>query len=526
VLPSRGGEIEGVVLDPEGKPVRGAAVVAGDPRPLLTAERATLGVSMARLESDAHGRFRATGLAPGTNGVVVRAEGMAPWRGKVEVFADTQSHAEIRLARGATLVGSVSTSGRVPVPDARISVGDGHSLLGSEAPVAPDGTFRMEHLEAGQLEVRIESGQQGRGSQKVTTVEGGEARLDFVYPELAKLPIRVVDAAGRPLAKWWVHLEDQPSGMGETDADGRFVFERLHERTHRLLVHAPKSHVPSVRLDDVLPSAAELLVRVPADAMPSVRISGTIVDGRDRPIAGVMLSVGEAERGGGAIERVDPQNGRFELGPFPAGNWRLSLTVPSHPSTSFGPKKLAAGESWDLGTIRVLPTGTLAVALEPCPGLAADACKLGVIGSGAGACEFVRRGEELVSTPLNPGEYSLRIEGPLVANRMVRFTIEPEVESRLRVRLEPGLARTVRVAEASPDPKLFSVAIVVRDGEGKPVYEGFVSRRDGKLTELGLVLLPGKHSLVATTRTGLRAEATLVVAADERVAEPVVLSLR
>jgi hypothetical protein len=47
--------------------------------------------------------------------------------------------------------------------------------------------------------------------------------------------------------------------------------------------------------------------------------------------------------------------GRFELGPYPQGAWRLDVTAPPElsdcPRVLLGPAELGFGEAWDCGTI-------------------------------------------------------------------------------------------------------------------------------------------------------------------------------
>lgn len=235
----------------------------------------------------------------------------------------------------------------------------------------------------------------------------------------------------------------------------------------------------------------------------------------------------EESRSGAPIEDVQPDTGRFDLGPFPPGEWSLWVLLPNGPEQVLGPKRLGPNEIWDLGPTLVQLPGTLLVRFERDEGVASDPqLKLRVTQQGKSrACEFDCDGESARSKPLAPGEYEVRSSGSTAASDQVRFTIRPGERSELALRLRSGVVRNLRVVDAALDPAVRLAALVVRASDGRLVHNARVWVGDA--SPVAALTLPiGSYSLVATSGTGKRAEASLVVANLKPQEETVTLTLR
>jgi RNA polymerase sigma-70 factor (ECF subfamily) len=545
VLPGPGGGIEGRARDPAGRPVGGALVFAGDPHVFASDRTDQRSSGLARGLSGPDGSFRLDGLRLGANEVFVRARGFATWRAPVEVQAGTRSRIEARLGPGATLTGSVRTSDGQPVPGFHITVLPWDRILGSAAHGEQDGTFRVDRVTPGEIDVVL-----GWGSArtKLVATEGQEVRWDHVFPPPSKLAIRgrLVDETGAPLPDWSmvVQSEDPEAGGSDerratTGADGEFTVENLTEGGYRVAAHQKGSRFASLQIDGVRPGGDALLVRMPDHRRPSVRIVGSVADADGRPFAGATVSVQDALLSGGDLATVKEDTGRFELGPYPPGEWTLcvqpswpgglvSAFPPTQPQTWLGPKRLAANVTWDVGTVRLLPAGALAVTVEREPAVPEDSeVSLQVFaGSRLVRCEFTRAGDVWTSTPLSPGDYWLCVSGRAVASDRVPVEVPAAKQTRVPVRLRPGRPVVVRVLEGTPESGLRNAMLVVQDADGRIVHERLLAWRAGEPFEAALALGAGSWSLVVTTTTGERAEGRIDVHDLRSPPETLVLTLR
>lgn len=184
------------------------------------------------------GEFRVTGLKPGryfltftwvgpTNNVTRRA--VFPF----DMGAADQSGVVLRAMR-TTVAGRLNAvGGKLPYglsvylePGAVISAHIGGS--GAGANVAPDGTFEMTGVPAGEYHLRVHSGEAASfvAADKVVVVEGSapvvglEVELSF---SVGSVNGRAVDTAGNPIARTLVVLQSAEPGRLQ-DAQYRHVY--------------------------------------------------------------------------------------------------------------------------------------------------------------------------------------------------------------------------------------------------------------------------------------------------------------
>jgi protocatechuate 3,4-dioxygenase beta subunit len=368
LLRGKGGVVEGNVFGPDGRALSDAVVLAGGPgdrwgRVLRYGASTGVLPDALAVRTDEQGRFRADGLELGTVSIAARAAGCAAWHGEVELVEGRTSTLDIWLTDGFSLTGQVIDSQGVPVA-ADVCVDEGlafvHGPLASWVRTGPTGEFRFDDLGPGTIDVSAES---DCGTESATArlqgAPGAELAWRAVLSPHASLLGRVVDENGAPLAGWYVHVNDAECpeegdfdhAITETGENGRFEATNLHARPHDVEVVAEGcSAFPSVIAKHVSPGEGELTIVVESSKFPSIHIAGSILDEEGRPATGVQLTPWESTYSNAPIRTIDA-DGRFDLGPYPAGTWTLVLQAQGVPELRLGPKELVYGATWDLGEI-------------------------------------------------------------------------------------------------------------------------------------------------------------------------------
>ncbi len=180
--------VVGRVLDPEGRPIAGASVVA-TPMPDLLADE-----ELPRATTDGDGRFRFPHAKPGPLHLIARAPGRGPGVAEVDVAADLEP-AEIRLEPGKTLAGRVVDAGGRPLARAFVNVDSWrrYRCLGVYLATDADGRFRWD--EAPGDGVMLNVGQSGHLGVFRHRVEPGQADLVFALKPALGLSGTVRDAS-------------------------------------------------------------------------------------------------------------------------------------------------------------------------------------------------------------------------------------------------------------------------------------------------------------------------------------------
>jgi hypothetical protein len=338
---SAGGTVRGLVVDAASAPVAGATASIGGAGRDYT--RITPEVT-----SDAGGAFEFRGVPPGTAQVTVThpsyAPGLAtgldvdPARGPTEV--------RVALSQGGRIEGRVRTrSGVLPagaVVDVRISrvilgFADGPGLR----PVAPDGTFVVDHVPTGRVSITLLSGTQG--DYRSVAAVGADVREAEITPVDFLLRSIVVTGkvtrAGTPLAGARVEFEtahggmmisggggpgELPANVGITGDDGSYQLTISEAGETYVNIQTPdrRSRLPAPPLQ--VPDADSYVA--------DFNFSGSFVEGvvvdrdTEQPIAGAMVSAQPKDPGrgrrAGSYGNADGE-GRFHLELEP-GEYRVN----------------------------------------------------------------------------------------------------------------------------------------------------------------------------------------------------------
>jgi len=523
MLRAGAGEVDGVVLGAAGEPLEDALVRVGPPGPAngFGAVDDDWGTTV---RSDEQGRFRVAGLASGACPIVVRKDGFAMFRGELEVPEGATAAFTATLAPEAALEGHVRDSLGRPVAGALVRVGEEAGPFRASARSGDDGGYRVGALEAGRtLSAWVEDAP-GHGRTEFTTAVGRTEVWEATLDPLREIRGRVLDERGAELANWEVRLEEQEpvpepdEGYLRTEADGGFVFTTVHDRPHALSVTAPGAgFAQSLVRFGVRPGPEEVELVVLDRMLPTARIVGSLLDEAGHALPSAELMAWSTSAMGSVLESCDPRTGRFDLGPYPPGEVRFIVRVAGR-GTLVREHVLAAGETWDVGELRLEPEGRLrvrllAAELEPSAALVL-ACEPGCFDP------FEGQGDERLSPPLAPGQYTLSVGGGEYEELALPFAIEGGAETRLDVPLRRGWKTPVEV-RAPESVALGFLSVQMGDGS---VRKHTLWKREGEMFVETLRLPVGTFAL--EVRAGeLRASGTVVVEPVDREEAAVRLEL-
>lgn len=354
-----------VVDDATGEPIANAEIVVAE---------SSLSSTPRIVRSDATGAFHVEGLRAGVDAIVTaRAEGRVSlvgetWRG---------SDLTLRLRRTGAIEGRVLDQDRQPIAGAQIEVWgeteDGQPIAVSEAPsrspdpsadpgrlevtadVPPipiaalassaslpaelpsavhlasyrtglDGTFHVEGVAPGQVEVLARQAGFATGASERLRVSGGETTggIEVVLAPAGTLRGVVVDERGDAVADVRIEARSERDPwptIAFTDAQGAFSIAATGETLVRAL---PVDRAPA-EVRATVASGATRETRLTLDPA-GLRLSGRVVDARGFPVENAQLRV-EALRPGTPILRTafSAEDGTFELASVPAPPLRVTV---------------------------------------------------------------------------------------------------------------------------------------------------------------------------------------------------------
>jgi hypothetical protein len=534
VLRAGGAALRGLVQSEAGAPIAAAEVQVGMPFGDYAGHLRDDGVreSIAPVlrTTDADGRFDVPGTVTGRVTVVAAARGFARSEQDVDLVAGTATDVVLTLARGAVVQGTVRRSDGAVAIDAEVRVA-GSGIGRSRTRTALDGSYRLHDVAPGTQQLVAST--PGWGTAR-TLVEAEPRVVHTWDPTLTgrwqSVRGRLQDAAGNPLADWWVVLQnDQSLWLGSpvrTGVDGSFEWARLAavEAVFSVRVHAPTDqlaggrpttptvlHVPRVTLGD------DIVVTVPTTATPTAWIRGRVVAPQSNPHLHLIV---RGDGGGQFLVNIAADS-TFAIGPLVAGRWHLGR-LHGNGMTILRSVDVERGGNHDLGTIDMQATrpGTVIAAVDAFtlpPGAAIEfAGRAALHVSSAATGAFVRYAvveREAVQLDLEPGRYVLRLCGAPVAPA----TVECDVTSgqQVRVRLPARPATIVMVGWRHPGTlhPIEDLDVEVATAAGSVLWrERLRWRDDGWLGQLNLEA--GRYRIAVRTAGGLHLEHELAVATE------------
>ncbi|HEX6811877.1 MAG TPA: sigma-70 family RNA polymerase sigma factor [Planctomycetota bacterium] len=514
-LTTVGGSVASSVTTADGQPVRDAVVRVGEGRVDTLISTPTGGPPLpAQGLTDAEGRFLAVGIPVGTATVQVRAPGLAPWKGTCDVAAGLTANVNVRLLPGMTCTGVVRTEAGEPVAKVSVRCGRDREFLQYFTRSAADGSFVLNGLPAGEIEIWTEDRERGKAAVSVTGEHGATVRCELVLAQSLALRGRVTDEDGKPIQ--WVEVECLAEGAGPrwwnstmTDAAGRFVVP--HCPQGRLLaVKAWEKDCVPLECQGIDPKVGELQLKLAADRSARARITGRILGP-----GGVRATSAEIRASGKLRHQREDLDLKSEDGTFAievtAGTWEVRVQSPDHATVFAGKRELQAAAAWDLGTIELTVGGTLVVR---------DGGRQGLEYLVLDAHEEFRCGIYNPGTPrrselLGPGDYLLLVRGKGIADHVLPFTIRSGQETEIELHPVAGVRQRFEIVPAPGTQLPPSVSFAVRrDGKliGYCSQERETQHADTRRAEVWLE--PGDYVLTCTTE-GREGTAAVTIGRDE-----------
>jgi len=377
--------ITGKVTGPDGKPIANAAVLAlpmprrevsfKSPRPDVP--KASAG------KTDAAGSFKLEGLGAGPFAVRVAAAGLAP-----TVLSDIPAGAavNVRLKPGVAVAGRVlDLTSQKPIAGATVTgVEKDGARFGKEAAhtvrTGDDGTFLIVDCAPGIVVVEAIAPAKARARLDRVVAKalapGEERNFDantlYLQPG-GRIAGRVLGPDGKPLAdaivtampsdgSLFAMVRDARSAQ-RTGADGTFAFDGINAG-NKYTIRATKEGL-SAKDDGPIPveagtDRADLELKLESGALLAFRL----VTDKDVPVKelDVRLQPPSTGRrrgmalGGNDVDRekiTSQGDGKFLVKSLDAGTFDLTLQPLDYADVTREGLKLKAGETVDLGTIRV-----------------------------------------------------------------------------------------------------------------------------------------------------------------------------
>jgi len=515
-----GGTVTGVVRGLGHRPVAGALVRVGMGRIEGPVSSVGLPPVAVPVRTDAEGRFRAVGLAPGEQRLFVRARGFGPWQGECFVNEHAATGVLVDLEAAVICTGIVRDEGEAPAPGVEVSSGKGSEFSYEHTMTASDGTFVLVDRPTGEMEVHALHEILGNASVAVSSsAPGSTVTCELRLSHGIQLRGRVLDDDGVGFAEVGVSAVAQGSlsaGIsGRTDAEGRFVL--VNCPSGLLTVEASKDN-QDVQRHQVDPKQGEIELRLhrePPAPPPSVRISGQVTgpDGREVPgasISATCFATGQSRHG------VTAADGTFAFGPLPPGTWQVYVPPQRFPGFASERRELAADANWDLGHIQLIEGGTALVRVLGAPAGAEVQfnCirqrKTGAVGGverDLASASWI--GDRVLrSKVLAPGDCELYLTCDGCARQVFRFTVRAGEETSVEARLVAGIRQRVEFARSDGARMSFNDLVqTLRRGDELLIDHNFVSWNrplvygaDGAALS-DLWLAPGTYYLDAREKT-------------------------
>ncbi|PYQ19558.1 MAG: hypothetical protein DMF79_12325 [Acidobacteria bacterium] len=344
--------------------------------------------------------------------------------------------------------------------------------------------------------------------------------------------------AGIPDARVWAaqrgegagHYTDTPTG-----ANGEFVLAGLRPGTYQLMVFAVGFARMSERAAEAGAENVDILLA------PGGAITGTVVDESRSPVEAFRVAAEPARKegwsSGGPGEPKSSSDGRFTVEDLAEGPHVLKVEAPGFQPTVLSDVKVAAGQTADVGTVRLVRGGVVRGMVVDRAG---QAVPFATVSSRAAGNENVWYGNEPQGTSdgtgvfeivgLRPGRVALQARHPDYASGSVsNLEVDPArgpTEARIVLSRGGRIVGWVRKRDGSP---VTGMKISVGRSAGEPFFgsgpplaepgpDGSYAVSHVQDGSVEVVLLAGDQNRLSSTqsrtvevREGETAEATFTV---------------
>ena len=542
--------LSGLVLDPSGKPVQGASVVANEAR----ASRWERMNNKHADRTDEHGAFTVKRAPVGSVELQARWKRTAPSEVLTLELEPGQVETGITLVlrEGARIVGTLVSGAGDTVAGRTIELSGGSlGPLGRHARADAGGAFSFDDLPPGQYQLvghpsieRVQSltadGQarwlaaQSARVYADVTIEGGET-VHVVLGAPPENPVRVtgvVSRSGRGLEGARVSVRPSSGSRvrsAETDASGSYEVtldepgEYTFELNHQGIRHSVREAVPDVE------------VHVVDFELSASAVSGRVFGPDGKPVERVLvelaatLETAESRSFGvSGLDRTDG-DGSFRFEGVAPGAYRLTAGEPGWDSSEQGygsvqiEVEVAAGEETGGLELQLESGAFVSGTVRDSGGRPVSGAAIYVRGEGGavisrwptetdGAGRFRTRA-------LNSGTWTLSARrGAEASPESAPVRLAPGGTAEVDLELGPATLLLVRVRDAEGRPVGAGLAVTDSSGQkfaGLRVYtdSAIYERYDDGFIVVG-PLPPGTYEVVASNHDGLRAQQTVQLSGE------------
>jgi len=535
VLDHPGVRVRGVVRDERGAAIADAQVMLGAEHPEYSQRSDDGAVSFTapplRTASDANGEFAFENAPLGLQPLQARARGFAPLLEDVATENTDRFPIEVRLVRHARVAGRALDDAQRPIASVWIHTGNPEHFAACSTYSGPDGKFELDDLAAGEVHLLAEHPSRGRAALDVTLGVGELREWTVVLPEQPRIFGRVIDEHGAPLEGWTVVAvpngeESRRTRSQRVEASGGFAIVGLADEAHTLWVQRPGAwrDLPALTVDDVRPSTTALELRVPDEDRVNGRIVARVLAPSGQPAAGVTAQLWLVDRHMWREFAVDGASGNLAIEHVAPGTCQLQLVSTDFAKLNVGERSVRAGETLDLGVIRLAEGGHLIARLrgvgdELIAGLTAYIDD----SEHSTSVRLTPEHAEMRSGPLATGQYRLSLRGDGVRSVQLPFGITAGTDTELEITLERCGTRLV-VFDPPPNYARPSWLACVATGEqGANAWDGVVDI--SAPLEVRVSAPPGNYHFVVRHEQTVVAECSLSIPSVGGEAPPLHVAL-
>lgn len=370
-LSSESQAVRGKVVDVAGATVAGARVMVARPNQYRDGriEDGLLTISglAADTMTDEKGFFTIIPASTGPLNLYIRAEGFGLHREAISEFNRARDPIKIILQRASTLAGTVRNSAGETMKDVNLQIGVASSDPGFfHETTDAGGNYSIEAIPDEPFTIIAFTTDRGRVTSTQRGVPGEVVRWDPVIASGLTVSGRVVDENGMPQPKCTIRASamrleyrgEFTGGETRTDTNGKFTISNCPEEEITVTVYGPPNGAfPVKTVNRVLATAGELIITIPGGTAATSAIRGKVLDSQNQPVLTADVRIQQAGKSGGLSGYLVKSDGTFEVSQIGAGKYYLSVNAPGVGIWNSPVHAVAAGETWDLGVIRLEKTG-------------------------------------------------------------------------------------------------------------------------------------------------------------------------
>ena len=355
-LPDRD-TIEGVVLDPQDRPVPGATVLLE--KPVEWTDYPNIPESVVRkTETDDSGHYRATGLPPGRYDTVVYTDVLCGYS-----LAHASHEPQVGRPGGnvymrpsGTVKGIVRTAGGEPLVGARVGIQSRYSVSLRQydypAFAAPlwtmtddEGRFALDHVTQPKVCLFAEAEGYCRNLSKWIGVPTDDAEI--VMAERGNVSGRLLHAeTGEPVADQWTVLAmERPTGgynVTQTDREGHFCFPHCPAGSYKVILRSKDYVIGGRDPIGVMVREGEDVADLDVPVVEAGRVAGCVYDadsGKGIEGARVRASCRSVSTEWHHPEVATNADGTYLIEGLTPGTCEVTYESPAgYPERSAGPK--------------------------------------------------------------------------------------------------------------------------------------------------------------------------------------------